>query len=233
MNNYEIFNKNTQSLIFGLQVKAIQRMLDFDYLIQREKPSVTAIVNTTRDGFHKVFFGKKEILIPIYKNIKEALKNHKKIDTMINFSSFRSAFETTMTGLEEKQIKTVIVIAEGVPERKARIIAQKAKDLNKWVIGPATVGGIVAGQFKIANTGGTIDNIISSKLNKSGSVGFVSKSGGMSNEMYNVIARNTDGIYEGIAVGGDAYPGSTIYEHLIRYEKNPKIRMIVMLGFFS
>lgn len=30
-----------------------------------------------------------------------------------------------------------------------------------------------------------------------GSVGFVSKSGGMSNEMYNVLARATDGLFEG------------------------------------
>ena len=35
------------------------------------------------------------------------------------------------------------------------------------------------------------------KLYRPGSVGFVSKSGGMSNEMYNVLSRTTDGLYEG------------------------------------
>mgnify|MGYP001810388244 CR=1 FL=1 len=35
------------------------------------------------------------------------------------------------------------------------------------------------------------------RLYRPGSVGFVSKSGGMSNELYNVIARAADGIYEG------------------------------------
>lgn len=44
------------------------------------------------------------------------------------------------------------------------------------VIGPATVGGIQAGAFKIGDTAGTIDNIIQSKLYRPGSVGFVSKS---------------------------------------------------------
>ena len=44
------------------------------------------------------------------------------------------------------------------------------------VIGPATVGGIQAGAFKIGETAGTIDNIIACKLYRSGSVGFVSKS---------------------------------------------------------
>jgi ATP citrate (pro-S)-lyase len=54
-----------------------------------------------------------------------------------------------------------------------------------------------AGAFKIGDTAGTLDNIIACKLYRPGSVGFVSKSGGMSNEMYNVLARATDGLYEG------------------------------------
>jgi ATP citrate (pro-S)-lyase len=61
-------------------------------------------------------------------------------------------------------------------------------------------------------------------------VGFVSKSGGLSNEAYNLIARNTDGLYEGIAIGGDTYPGSTLLEHLLRFEKIPEVKMLVCLG---
>ena len=54
-----------------------------------------------------------------------------------------------------------------------------------------------AGAFRIGDTAGTLDNIVACKLHRPGSVGFVSKSGGMSNEMYNVLARTTDGLYEG------------------------------------
>ena len=61
-------------------------------------------------------------------------------------------------------------------------------------------------------------------------MGFVSKSGGLSNECYNIIARNSDGLYEGIAIGGDAYPGSTLLEHIMRYEAIPSVKMIVALG---
>lgn len=42
-----------------------------------------------------------------------------------------------------------------------------------------------------------IDNILASKLYRPGSVAYVSRSGGMSNEMNNIIARNSDGVYEG------------------------------------
>ena len=53
----------------------------------------------------------------------------------------------------------------------------------------------------MGNAGGSLENIIESRLYQKGSIGFVSKSGGMSNEMYRVISKRTDGIHTGIALG--------------------------------
>ncbi len=227
---YELFNRDTTAIIFGLQANAIQRMLDFDMACNRDKPSVVAVVNENKEGWHKVFWGEKEILIPMYRTTRRACEAHPEADVMINFASFRSAYRTSMKAMEEDSIRTLVIIAEGVPERRAREIRNKALTLGKTVIGPATVGGIAAGAFKIANTGGTLENILEAKLHRPGHVGFVSKSGGMSNEAYNIIARNTDGLCEGIAIGGDSFPGSTLFEHVMRYEANPNIGMIVVLG---
>ncbi len=227
---YLLFDKNTKAIVFGYQQNAIQRMLDFDYICRREEPSVTCIVNPTREGYHKCFWGTKEIMIPMYKTLKEATSKHKEADVMVNFASFRSAYETSKEALETKTIRTVAIIAEGVPERRARQLVKIAKENNKWIIGPATVGGIAGGAFRIGNTAGMLDNIVACKLHRPGSVAYVSKSGGLSNELNNIIARNTDGVYEGVAIGGDRYPGSTFIDHIQRYEKNPEIKMIVLLG---
>jgi citrate synthase len=89
---------------------------------------------------------------------------------------------------------------------------------------------MAAGAFRIGNTAGTIENIIASKLYRPGCVGFVSKSGGMLNEAFNIISRNSNGIYEGVAIGGDRFPGSTMLDHIMRYEANPDIKMIACLG---
>jgi succinyl-CoA synthetase alpha subunit len=226
----ELFTKDTTAIVYGCHTNAIQRMLDFDYACGRKTPSVAAIADPGRDGAHKAFFGKGEILLPMYRTLAEAARNHPKADVVVNFASFRSAFASSLEALEHPHIRTVAVIAEGVPERSARILAATAKKLDKMVIGPATVGGIKAGCFKIANTAGTYENIVESRLHRAGSVGFVSKSGGLSNECYNIIARNSDGLYEGIAIGGDAYPGSTLLEHILRYEAIPAVKMIVALG---
>lgn len=233
MKKHELFNRDTQAIIYGFQQNAIQRMLDFDFVCKREKPSVAAIIRPSQTGalsYHKTFFGTEEIVIPMYKSLEQATKNHPNADVMINFSSFRSAYPTSKEALESDNIETLVIIAEGVPERKARKLAKLADEKDKWIIGPATVGGIVAGKFKIANAAGTIENIRLTKLYRPGSVGLVTKSGGMSNEMYFMISQNSNGIYEGVAIGGDRYPGSQLIDHCLRYEANPNIKMIVVLG---
>jgi len=228
--DYILFDRNTRAIVYNFQTRAVQRMLDFDYACRRETPSVAAIIRPTRSGLHKAFWGTREILIPIYRSLGEAVEKHPEVDTVVNFASFRSAHPSTMEALEIPRIRCVAVIAEGIPERKAKEMAAFARKKGKWIIGPATVGGLVAGAFKIGNTAGTLDNIIASRLHRPGSVAFVSKSGGMLNELNNIIARNTDGVYEGVAIGGDRYPGSIFMDHVMRYEANPEVRMIVLLG---
>ncbi|HDJ29671.1 MAG TPA: ATP citrate synthase [Candidatus Acetothermia bacterium] len=230
MKDYELFTRDTKAFIYGAQTAALQRMLDFDYMCRKDSPSVVAMITPERGGFQKVFWGTKEIRIPRLRSIKQAVERFPEADVLVNFASQRSAFDVTMEALATDTIRTIAVIAEGVPERQARIMAATAKQLGKWIIGPATVGGVKAGAFKIGNAAGTMENIKMAKLYRPGSVGFVSVSGGLSNEAYNIIARNTDGLNEGIAIGGDAYPGSTLLDHLLRYEANPDIKLLVCLG---
>ena len=230
MKDYELFTRDTKAFIYGAQTAALQRMLDFDYMCRKDSPSVVAMITPERGGFQKVFWGTKEIRIPRLRSIKQAVERFPEADVLVNFASQRSAFDVTMEALATDTIRTIAVIAEGVPERQARIMAATAKQLGKWIIGPATVGGVKAGAFKIGNAAGTMENIRMAKLYRPGSVGFVSVSGGLSNEAYNIIARNTDGLNEGIAIGGDAYPGSTLLDHLLRYEANPDIKLLVCLG---
>eukprot|EP00271_Cylindrocystis_brebissonii_P019819 TRINITY_DN623_c0_g1_i1.p1 TRINITY_DN623_c0_g1~~TRINITY_DN623_c0_g1_i1.p1 ORF type:complete len:609 (-),score=120.98 TRINITY_DN623_c0_g1_i1:354-2180(-) len=226
----QLFSRTTQALFYNFKQNPVQRMLDFDFLCGRELPSVAGVINPGSDGFQKLFFGQEEIAVPVHGSIVAACKAHPTADVFINFASFRSAYAATMEALKQPTIRVVAVIAEGVPEGDTKKLIAYARANNKVVIGPATVGGIQAGAFKIGDTAGTLDNIIQCKLYRPGSVGFVSKSGGMSNELYNVLARTTDGLYEGIAIGGDVFPGSTLSDHVLRFNNIPQIKMIVVLG---
>jgi len=230
MNSCELFNKSTTTFFYNLKAKPIQAMLDFDFLSKREIPSVAAIIHPGKKGYHKTFFGNSEILIPIYGDIKEAANKHPQTSSLINFASFRSAYRSSKEALLTDSIKIITIAAEGMAERQSKELLALAKQNNKIIIGPSTVGGIVAGQFRVGNAGGENENILKAKLYRPGSVGLVSRSGGMMNEFFHIISRAADGIYEGIAVGGDQFPGSTLLEHMLRYEANPHIKIIVALG---
>lgn len=226
-----LFSRHTKAIVWGMQTRAVQGMLDFDYVCSRDEPSVAAMVYPfTGDHKQKFYWGHKEILIPVFKNMADAMKKHPEVDVLINFASLRSAYDSTMETMNYAQIRTIAIIAEGIPEALTRKLIKKADQKGVTIIGPATVGGIKPGCFKIGNTGGMLDNILASKLYRPGSVAYVSRSGGMSNELNNIISRTTDGVYEGVAIGGDRYPGSTFMDHVLRYQDTPGVKMIVVLG---
>ncbi|MDD5549197.1 MAG: citrate/2-methylcitrate synthase [Sulfurovaceae bacterium] len=227
----QLFTRDTQAIFWNNNISAIQRMLDYDYTIKREKPSIAAIVAPTAESkFQKFFWGGDEIMINLYKTTSEAKKAHPNADVLLNFGSFRTAYDVTMEALDMGGFTTIMITAEGIPERLARKMNAVAREKNVTVIGPATVGAISPGAFKIANIGGTIENIINSKLHRAGSCGLVTRSGGLFNELSNIIAINADGIAEGVAIGGDRFVGSVFIDNLLRMQDNPEVKYMLLLG---
>ncbi len=227
----QLFTRDTQAIFWNNNASAIQRMLDYDFTIDRKTPSVACIVAPTSENkFQKFFWGADEIMVPLFKNTSDAKKAFPTADVLLNFASFRTAYDVTMEALEIGGFKSIMITAEGIPERLARGMNAKARALGVIVIGPATVGAIAPGAFKIANIGGTIENIINSKLHRAGSCGLVTRSGGLFNELSNIIAINADGIAEGVAIGGDRFVGSVFIDNLLRMQDNPEVKYMLLLG---
>ena len=226
-----LFTRDTQAIFWNNNKSAIQRMLDYDYVIKRETPSVAAIVApTSSNKFEKFFWGADEIMVPVYRSTKEAKEAHPNADVLLNFASFRTAYDVTIEALDIGGFRVMMITAEGIPERLSRKMIAEARAKGVTVIGPATVGAISPGAFKIANVGGTIENIINSKLHRAGSCGLVTRSGGLFNELSNIISINADGIAEGVAIGGDRFVGSVFIDNLLRMEQNPDVKYMVLLG---
>jgi len=227
----QLYTKDTQAIFWNNNKTAIQRMLDYDYTIKRETPSVAAIVApTSNNKFDKFFFGPDEVMIPLFKTTAEAKAAQPQADVLLNFASFRTAYDVTMEALEIGGFSSMMITAEGIPERLARGMNQTAREKNVVIIGPATVGAITPGAFKVANIGGTITNIVNSKLHRAGSCGLVTRSGGLFNELSNIISINADGIAEGVAIGGDRFVGSVFIDNMLRMEKNPAVKYMILLG---
>jgi len=225
-----MFTKNSFALIYGLQISAAQHMLDFDFLSNRE-PSVLAFINPGKSVWnHKLFYGGREILIssfPNYESVPEVISS--KLDTLVNFSSFRSAQNTTLDAIESGYFENIVIIAEWIPERQTLEIIEKNKIYNLNIVWPATVGAMSAWVFRAWNTWGSLNNIVDSRLHEAWSVWFVSKSWGMSNELRRVIADRTDGTNLSIALGWDKYNIMDFPTAMKIMQADNDVKMIVML----
>ena len=141
------------------------------------------------DSVQKFYWGTSEVLLPVYHDMASAVAANPEADTMVNFASQRSVYASVMEAFNFPGIRTIAIIAEGVPENKTRLLLAEARARGVTLIGPATVGGLKPGCFRIGNTGGMIDNCVDCKLHRPGSIAYVSRSGGMSNELNNIIAQ--------------------------------------------
>lgn len=106
----ENFTAKTRCIVYGLMPKAVQGMLDFDFMCKREKPSVAAMVFPfSSNHYTKFYWGTEEILLPVYQNTAEALEKFPEVTVVVNFASFRSVNASVMEILENHsaQIKTI------------------------------------------------------------------------------------------------------------------------------
>lgn len=57
------------------------------------------------DHKQKFYWGHKEILLPVYKNMADAMRKHPEVDVVISFASLRSAFDSTMEAMQYSQVE--------------------------------------------------------------------------------------------------------------------------------
>lgn len=57
------------------------------------------------DHKQKFYWGHKEILLPVYKNMADAMKKHPEVAVLISFASLRSAFDSTMETMNYPQVR--------------------------------------------------------------------------------------------------------------------------------
>ena len=77
-------------------------------------------------------------LITVYKSVKEAAIKHKEVSVLVNFASLRSAYEVTMETMQSPEcqgLRTIAIIAEGIPENMTRKLLRVAKEKEITIIG--------------------------------------------------------------------------------------------------
>ena len=224
---YDFFG-NSSVIVIGQQLGAIQRMIDFEYACNKEKTNIEFIYDTMISKCRSIslFWGSKQITIPLINNATLITSTDY---VAINFGSLRSA-----PLLSEELInssnppKGIVIIAEGIPEWEAIKLSNNKK--NTWILGPSTVGAIHSGNQRFGNTGGEMTNIERCNLHEEGNVGIITRSGGMLNELIRYTTSNSYLINKAISIGGDKYPCTNFLDVALYYEKDTKIKFLIVLG---
>lgn len=222
---------NHKILAIGSHRGILQSMLDFEYLSGKEKTQVVAIIGFGKSS-ERYFFGKKEMLIPVYESISalpESLKEQ--ITLFLNARSARRVLDSTKEALELPHLMGGVIFAEDVPERHAIELATLSKKTEKFLIGPASVGILLPSLLKLGAIGGVdARQLLLSHLMTKGSVAVFSASGGMTNELIRVVAQNGKRVSFALHFGGDRFPLTTPEEALLMAEEDPETKAIVYHG---
>jgi succinyl-CoA synthetase alpha subunit len=122
----------------------------------------------------------------------------------------------------EAGIGLVICITEGIPVQdmvKAKLYLQGTKTR---LIGPNCPGVITAGECKVG--------IMPGFVFKQGKIGIVSKSGTLTYEAADQVAKAGLGVSTAVGIGGDPIIGTTTREALELFMNDPETEAVVMIG---
>jgi len=123
----------------------------------------------------------------------------------------------------ESGITTIIAITEGIPAHdELRVYTHLRRTPQVRLIGPNCPGVLSPGK---ANVG-----IIPAAFFRPGNVGLVSRSGTLTYQVGNELARRGFGNSSIVGIGGDPVPGSSFVDIIDLFQADPETELIVMSG---
>ncbi len=157
---------------------------------------------------------------PVFNTVKEAVSNTG-ANVSIIFVPPAFAADAIMEAAEGG-IGLIVCITEGIPINDMIKVKEYIKNFSCRLIGPNCPGVITAGQAKVG--------IMPGFVFKEGKIGIVSKSGTLTYEAADQVAKAGMGITTAIGIGGDPIIGTTTKEAIELLMNDPETEGIVMIG---
>ncbi len=162
--------------------------------------------------------------VPVYDCVKYALMEHPAEASVISVPPAmvkEGAFEALENG-----IRLVVIITERVPRKDVVEIIELARQNCAHVIGPNSLGLICPHEVKVGMCGGPVDDV--EKAYSPGCVGVISRSGGMTTEIANLLTQHGLGQSTCISVGGDPIVGSNFIDLIPLFAKDPNTKVVAI-----
>jgi succinyl-CoA synthetase alpha subunit len=123
-------------------------------------------------------------------------------------------------------IRLLVVVTERVPRKDVVAFLEATKANGARVIGPNTLGLISPDVVKLGMAGGPVTDV--KKAYMPGSVGILSRSGGMTTEIANLLTTNGIGQSTCVGIGGDPIVGSNFLDLIPLFDQDPETKAVVL-----
>src|SRR6185312_1092728 len=157
---------------------------------------------------------------PVFNTVEQAVKATG-ADVSIIFVPPAFAADAIMEAADSG-IALIVCITEGIPVQDMVKVKNYLLDKRSRLIGPNCPGIITAGECKVG--------IMPGFIFKKGRIGIVSKSGTLTYEAADQVAKAGLGISTAIGIGGDPIIGTTTKEAVELFMNDPETDGIVMIG---
>src|SRR2546421_2158556 len=126
----------------------------------------------------------------------------------------------------EAGVKLIVIVTERIPRQDVAQMVELAGLRSARIIGPNCLGIIRPGVAKMGGIGGPARD--ARKAYEPGSIGVMSRSGGMTTEISSTLSAAGLGVSTAISIGGGAIIGSTYAELMPLFEADEQTEAIVI-----
>jgi succinyl-CoA synthetase alpha subunit len=159
--------------------------------------------------------------IPVFNTFHDAVEREGANTAMI-FVPPRFAADSILEA-EDAGIELIICITEGIPAHdELRVYNTLKKNGRSRLIGPNCPGILSPGKASVG--------IIPAQFFREGNVGVVSRSGTLTYQIGDVLAKSGFGNSSIVGIGGDPVPGTDFIDVVGMFQDDPETELIVMCG---
>jgi succinyl-CoA synthetase alpha subunit len=126
----------------------------------------------------------------------------------------------------ENGIKLIVIVTERIPRKQVAQMVELANLRGARIIGPNCLGIISPGEAKMGGVGGPAAN--TKTAYSKGSIGVMSRSGGMTTEIASTLTAAGMGQSTAVSIGGDAIIGTSYAELMPLFEADPQTKAIAI-----
>jgi succinyl-CoA synthetase alpha subunit len=164
---------------------------------------------------------------PIYNTVQEAVDTYPSINTSSIYVPPFAARDAILEAINAG-IKTINTIIERIPIKDTALVLAAAKERGSQIIGPSSLGCITPGVGRLGVVGGP--KKLADEIYTPGSIGIISRSGGMTNELSWQVCKEGLGQSTAVHVGGDFLMGTTYADLLRLFEDDDQTKGVILFG---